>query len=290
LPKNLKLLAIFGELFRQPVNHLPNSLESLTIKSSFFTDDLDNLPNQLKVLSIKSDVFDHLIDKLPDSIQSLFMEVYDFRQPIYKLPNQLQSLTLNSGSEYDFTDVMNILPKTVTSVIFNKIDFLFIYIIIILFELMESNLNLDVIARILGYLNKNDSFGFLDTTKLMEPLRKILYGKYVFNHDKINNEGIRQYVKKLKLSSYCNIKMYNMIKSLTIREYTYKFDFSLFPKTLRKLGIWDKWFDNPVDNLPENLKSLKIFSDSFNKPLNHLPNQLKELWIKSQKFNHYRIA
>lgn len=175
---------------------------------------------------------------------------------------------------------------------------------------MGDYFNLDGINHTLIFLDKNNSFNLLNTSKFMEPLRKVLYGKYLFDHDKIKNDSIRQYIKHIKCSKTEDIKLYSNIISLNFINNGFsvgqicieelpktlqnlKIDFVTFnqsldnlPPDLQSLKIICTLFDHSLDNLPQNLQSFVLISHCFNQPINKLPLNLKSYGMYCETFNH----
>lgn len=81
-----------------------------------------------------------------------------------------------------------------------------------------------------------------------------------------------------------NLKNYPNLKNLEIHKHIT--DFSILPKNLKNLIIYNHIFNEPLINLPEELESLTIFSISFDQEIdcNLLPKNLKKLIIKN--FNY----
>ena len=144
---------------------------------------------------------------------------------------------------------------------------------------MEHYLHPDIVSHILPYLNKKSSFNFLNTTKLLSPCRKFLYGKYVFNKAKIMDHGIIKYVKILECVNINNIINYKNLISLTINNKIFNNRIDNLPAKLESLTIISDKFNRPLDNLPKSLIYLKINGKSFEQSLNKLPTTLKTLKI-----------
>jgi hypothetical protein len=153
---------------------------------------------------------------------------------------------------------------------------------------MENYLTHDITKNILEHLNKNDSFNLTNIAKFMNPVKKELYGKYVFNTHKIQNNDIMKHIKHIKCDSLPNFSNYNNLASLSIIYDDY-FDESLdnLPETLQYLEIESGEFNRPIDYLPKNLKSLKFGCYNFNQPLNNLPPKLEILDLENcEVFSH----
>lgn len=165
---------------------------------------------------------------------------------------------------------------------------------------MEQYFNPDIITNILNHLDKDTSFHLLNITKFLKPLKKVLYGKYLFNHHKIDNLGIAEHIKYLKTADLSEIHWFSQLHSLNIfcndddtgqysslhKADTLDDQMSKIPNTLHTLVIGCEWFDKPLNFLPNNLKSLTIKSEIFNQPINHFPESLEHFDIsKSYIFN-----
>lgn len=127
---------------------------------------------------------------------------------------------------------------------------------------MEVYFTFDTVTNILEYLDKDDSFNLLDIAKFMKPSRKILYGKYVFDHNKIDND-IRQYVRNLKCNDIANMAYYKNLVSLTIRNcyFVREKNYVRFSESIKSLTLWDCEDSNYpyyLKILPKSLQSLTI--------------------------------
>ena len=128
---------------------------------------------------------------------------------------------------------------------------------------MECYFNNDIVNTILTFLNKTDSFNFIDTTKLLD--RKPLYGKYLFFHSEITNKEICHYIKHCQMGKINKVNMYPNLQSLIITETYLDQPLNHLPKTLKSLEIYDNQWSQPVDCLPCALETLKITGKKFNK-------------------------
>ena len=160
---------------------------------------------------------------------------------------------------------------------------------------MEQYLNNDIVGYILNYLNKVDSFNFLNTSTLLSSNKKLLYAKYLFNHHKIENNGICSHIKHIIIKEMDNINIYANLCSLQIIDNDFDHPLDFLPKSLTKLIINSTHFNQPIDNLPcENLQTLKIIAHSrnqkkgttFDQSMTKLPKLLRKLTIDSGIFNH----
>jgi len=145
---------------------------------------------------------------------------------------------------------------------------------------MDQLLTHDVIGVILTYLSKTESFNFLNISKFMEPLRKILYGKYLFLNDKINNNDIKQYIHHLEYRKHEDYTIYCSLKTFYCHGSNLQ-SFKYLPTTLEVLRITSALFNQSMNKLPPKLKSLEILSVFFDKPLDNLPKTLESLNITS---------
>lgn len=153
---------------------------------------------------------------------------------------------------------------------------------------MGDYFNLDGINYTLNFLDKSNSFNLLNTSKSMNPLRKVLYGKYLFDHNKIKNDEIRQYIKHIKCSKTDDIKFYSDIISLQFINNSFsggQICIEELPKTLQNLKIDFATFNQPLDHLPPDLQSLKIICTLFDHSLNNLPKNLQSFVLISHCFN-----
>ena len=164
---------------------------------------------------------------------------------------------------------------------------------------MEQYLLSDIIYNIISYLNKNDSFNFINICKSVMKHKYYLYKKYIFNCDALDhNNEFMHYIETIhstKLIDYGALKFNNLT--------TLKFDLSNFdikpievylttalnnlPKTLLTLSIEYDLFNLPLPILPLNLKALTIISNIFNQSINNLEDyiSLEYLHINSPAFN-----
>jgi hypothetical protein len=172
---------------------------------------------------------------------------------------------------------------------------------------MEHYFNHDIIANILHFLNKNDSFNLLNISTNMTPLRKILYGKYLFDHNKLNNDDLKPFIKYLKSDNVYNFIPYANLYSLETTNVSKPINnlpetlslliiinanggndlcIEQLPINLTNLEINNCPYDiiDLIENLPRKLEELKITSNRFNHPINNLPNTLKFLMIDGHDF------
>ena len=129
---------------------------------------------------------------------------------------------------------------------------------------MEHCLFFDIVNHILSYLDKNSSFNFLNTIKIMGQYKQILYNKYVFRHTKIENDKVKKHIKHLKIFKH--------FPSLT--DYT----------NLISLELWylvGKQYNDIILKLPNEIQSLTIINDVFNHSLDILPEHLTLLYLSS---------
>jgi len=173
---------------------------------------------------------------------------------------------------------------------------------------MEIYFTADVISNILTHLNKDDSFSFLNMTKDMNQYKRILYNKYLFDHDK-TEINFRQYVKNLKCYNVKYVDHYKNLQSLVIYMHintenkrqtklpesiksvklqscdNYNYLLQILPVSLQSLIILSWTFNEVVDTLPNTLQSLHIDSRHFNQLVSKLPISLKSLTIDCGSFN-----
>lgn len=185
---------------------------------------------------------------------------------------------------------------------------------------METYFYSDIINIILHYLDKDSSFHYLNTTKTLQQFKKILYGKYLFDHEliimndaqyfikynKLKNDNSEQYIKNLKSTNALVSRFPNLV-SLTIHYEESLMSFDALPKGLQSFKIISKTHFLMLGKLPNSLKFLEIcnanttlpkkfLSDlpinletlilhSNNSPLDNLPKNLKKLEIDSCYFD-----
>jgi hypothetical protein len=149
---------------------------------------------------------------------------------------------------------------------------------------MDLHLNLDIVTHILKYLSKDESFNFLNVASFMEPSRKILYGKYLFDHDKVPISH-KKYIKKVKCKYLQGIQFYENLVYLGIYNNDFDYPIDNLPESLKTLNIVSSCFNQPLDNLPKNLLHLKTYGVYYNQIIKNLPEKLETLEIRSYKFN-----
>lgn len=170
---------------------------------------------------------------------------------------------------------------------------------------MQDYFQADIVLCILYHLNKRDSFNFLNIAKFMKSNKRILYGKYLFDSDSIQNNDIKIHVKNLictKIEDAQNYKYLeylrflnedfngelivpNTLESLYMK-YCWAFNRSLHFVNLKSLSLDFCYnFNQPLNNLPNTLKTIYINCFSFNQPLDNLPKSLESLTIISSEFN-----
>lgn len=69
---------------------------------------------------------------------------------------------------------------------------------------MEQLLSQDILFHILKYLDRNNSFNLLNIATFMNPMRRLLYEKYHFNHEAIINNEIKKYINHLIIYEMIN--------------------------------------------------------------------------------------
>ena len=167
---------------------------------------------------------------------------------------------------------------------------------------MEKYLLPDIIYNILAYLNKDDSFHFINICKSVMKQKHYLYKKYIFNYGLLNNHNNQfihhiQNMKSTKLIDFSGLTFNNLTTLyFYVNDEMTKttFDFYLYntltnlPKTLLNLTINSDLLNLPLNALtndPINLKILHVISNKFNQPINNLPSSLMELHIIAGNFN-----
>lgn len=118
---------------------------------------------------------------------------------------------------------------------FRKFELLTIYLCNILTNSMKYYFTSDTITNILNFLNKDDSFNFLNIALFLQQHKTILYGKYYFKHDNIKNDKIAEHIKHLKIPTTRYLSQYKNLNSLTLSHCR---------------------FNKPIHGLPNTLKSL----------------------------------
>lgn len=185
---------------------------------------------------------------------------------------------------------------------------------------METYFYPDIIHNILHYLDKDSSFHYLNTTKTLQQFKKILYRKYLFDHElmimndaqyfikynKLKNDNGEQYIKNLKSTNTLVSRFPNLV-SLTIHYEESLISFDALPKGLQSFKIISKTHFLMLGKLPNSLKFLEICNAnttlpkrflsglpinletlilrSNNPPLDNLPKNLKKLEIDSCYFD-----
>lgn len=163
---------------------------------------------------------------------------------------------------------------------------------------MQLHLYPDITTNILTYLTKTDSFNLLNISTNMAPLRKILYGKYLFNHHEIKKNEIIPYIRHLKsknlvsIGTFCNLNSLKlecnaatMIRSTAHSRDEFNKRIIELPNTIQTLSITCEFFDYPINQLPSELQSLTINSWVFNQQLDNLPKNIKTLIIESYHYD-----
>ena len=175
--------------------------------------------------------------------------------------------------------------------------------------------NLDVYHEMIKYCDKDTSFFLTNScTYLYTKLSRILYEKYVFNHDKITNNSIRKYIYKISNISVDSddILMYPNLKTIEGRMYYFtnvylcsnnivekitclKYDrldmadglWSLHRfKSLRILHINVTYFNVDITGkIPSTVEILRIHSMSFQQKVDGLHDNLLELYLDCYFFN-----
>jgi len=158
----------------------------------------------------------------------------------------------------------------------------------------------DIIYNILAYLDKNDSFNFINICKSVMKCKYYLYKKYVFNYNALTsiNEFMHhiESIKSTQIIQFKELKFNNLIKldfklnnlDKPILDDDFKIMLSNLPKTLLSFSIEYYQFNLPLSELIKdqiNLKVLNISSDVFDYPLDNLPLGLENLHINSSHFD-----
>ena len=182
----------------------------------------------------------------------------------------------------------------------------------------------DIIYNILIFLDKNDSFSFINSNKYLSNHKHFLYDKYIFKLKYAENLDAKyyNYIKIAKLydfhdadislgAIFCICSKLINLKKLTINSCVllHTLDnlppnlielriglllikqrlFNKLPSSLLTLHINVYEFTNyPINyllNLPSNLQNLQINSSYFNEELSNLPSSLKKLIINGDIFN-----
>lgn len=146
---------------------------------------------------------------------------------------------------------------------------------------MEYPFQIDIISNILPHLDKDSSFNFLNISERMTPARIILYGRYLFNHCKIKNDKIKQYIRNIRVLNIKYATEYENLKSLQICDNDFNETIYDLPRNIKSLLILGSKFNQPLNNLPNTIRSLTILSCAFNQPLDNLPQSLETLLINN---------
>lgn len=150
---------------------------------------------------------------------------------------------------------------------------------------MEQYFQPDIISNILLYLNKDSSFYFLNIATFLQPIKRILYEKYMYSDHLIENNDIKKYIANIKISEIKYASEYENLKSLAFYNLFFNTIFPKLPSKIESLLFYSQIFNQPIDNLPNTLTSLTIISSQFDQPINNLPLSLKSLTIKSDSFS-----
>jgi hypothetical protein len=113
--------------------------------------------------------------------------------------------------------------------------------------------------------------------------KKILYGKYIFNHNQIENNDIKQFIRNIKCDNLDGINSYKNLLSLTICKYSFNQPLDNLPETLQSLAIESSSFKQKLNKLPNGLLSLSLQCFGYDRSLGDLPNGLQSLEIIGYK-------
>lgn len=150
---------------------------------------------------------------------------------------------------------------------------------------MEVYLTPDIITNILNHLGKDDSFNLLNTSKNTKPLKRILYGKYLFNHDLISNKIVND-IKHIECHNMNDLTAYKNIISLTIKNINIEWLPDLLPKNLKSLSIISSSFCQSLSGLPDTLQSLTLHCQWFDRSFDNLPKSLVSLELKLCSYSY----
>jgi hypothetical protein len=110
---HLKIEKTCNNIFNENVNNLPSTLTHITFNDEF-DKSVDNLPHLLYLKF--GDQFNKSVDDLPSSLKYLIFGK-DFNQLVDCLPNNLVCLEFYSKYNASFSQVINILPISLTNLI-----------------------------------------------------------------------------------------------------------------------------------------------------------------------------
>lgn len=147
---------------------------------------------------------------------------------------------------------------------------------------MEDYFTPDIVSNILPYLTKTQSFNLINTSTNMRKSRKILYRKYMFNHDKIET-SIAKHIRKIKCMSDRDIDIYRKLTDLHITGSAFNKPLDDLPNTLKHLTI-DSYAYRLLDKLPQNLVSLKMLYCHPIQSHDKFPSELKVLDLRNSEF------
>ena len=170
----------------------------------------------------------------------------------------------------------------------------------------------DIVFNLLKFLDKNNSFRFINASKFLAISKINLYNSYVFDHTKMKNSEIKKkvrYVKNININEFSvyenlwyvynefnletiknlNVSYAKFIKKIKVNM-TGELSLNKF-SNLTSLTISCNTFNQSLDSLPNTLNSLIVDSNAFNQSLDSLPNTLNELDISSSSmFNGFDIS
>jgi hypothetical protein len=240
----------------------------------------DNLPRNLKKLILNEIRFPILY--LPKSLE--YLEISFFNQKLI-LPNgSLKTLIFYSHfnqeidfypSSLEYLDLGRSYNKSLDKLENTKLKVLKLG--------DEFNQTVDKLPKYLIELEFGRDFS-RNVNNLPGSLQKLSFGKY-FNNQVDNLPGS---LKELYFDKYFNQDVSNLPTSLTRIIFGSRFNqITLSFTRLKNLKylVFNKDYDQKLDNLPYNLEQLDIHGN-FNQTINNLPTNLKVLSIEGVDFNH----
>lgn len=143
----------------------------------------------------------------------------------------------------------------------------------------------EITCSIFDLLDKESIFNYSSADKSNLSHRLYAYKKYKFDDDKITNNEIRQFIRRITCSKLNNLTQYHNLESLEFRNQEFNEKLPTLPSSLKNLTIGCPKLNQPIETLPELLESLNLICLSFNQQLD-LPKNLKVLCIYSTLYTH----
>ena len=158
---------------------------------------------------------------------------------------------------------------------------------------MEKYFDSDVLCHILSYLNKTCSMNLLGITKKLQKHKKLIYGKYVFDLNKIKHlpDDILKLINHIKIPTYCdnlNLIPFINLRSLESQNKFFNIHFNFcnlsnISNTITELYFTQEYIT--INCLPKNLITLDIKTTNLSCLLNYLPKTIKHLTLRCKLFD-----